>query len=81
MVKILNIYYLHSELQSLSQPQAFLRLLMYTYNCKVAFWFAPMVTQIISVTKFDMFHLSTTVYALIQKIWTDYYNNYKNFEF
>ena len=36
---------------------------------------------ITSDTKFDMFHLSTTVYASIEKIWTDYYNNYKDFEF
>ena len=31
-----------------------------------------MVTQITSVTKFDMFRLSTTVYAWKEKIWTDY---------
>jgi len=38
----------------------------------MAFWFAPTVTQNTSNAKFDMFHLSTIVYAWKENIWADY---------
>ena len=78
---VLTIYYLHSQLQSPSQPQAFSRLLMLTKKLKNrAFWFAPMVTQIISDTKFNILHLSKPVYAWIEPMWTDSHNDYKDFD-
>ena len=55
-------------------------MLQSTYNWKIAFWFAPTVTQINTETKFNMFNLSTAVYAWIEKIWTDSHNDYKDFE-
>ena len=74
MVKAATIYYLHSQLETLSTTKGLCAVvLLSTYNWKMAFWFAPAVTQITSEPKFN-------VYARIEKIWTDSHNDYKCLE-